>query len=58
MAKKLPTNLQLFAHPNLQTTSLVIKNVNYKSTTWTLEVVDSTMKNSLYLQPTIYDPPL
>ena len=24
---------------------------------WNLEVVDSTMKNSINLQPTIYDPP-
>ena len=47
-----------FAHPNIQSTSLVSKIVTYKSTILgTLEVVDYTMKTSIYLQPTIYDPP-
>ena len=54
MAKKLPTNLKIFAHPNLQSTSLVSKNVIYNI--GTLEVIDSTMNNSQNLQPTIYDP--
>ena len=53
--KKTAHKSTTFAHPNLQSTSLVSKNVIYNI--GTLEVIDSTMNNSQNLQPTIYDPP-
>ena len=52
-SKILPTNLQVCTPPSLQSTRVVDKIYNF----FILKVVDSTMKNSPNLQPTIYDPP-
>ena len=52
--KKTAYKSTTFAHPNLQTTSLVLKSVTYKSTTFGVW----KLKNSINLLPTIYYSPL